>query len=35
MDNIFEMLDQIAEAKLTAYKIAVAIALDEDRKSVV
>jgi hypothetical protein len=29
MDNLLEILDQIAEAKLTAYRVFVATALDE------
>lgn len=29
MDNIFDLLDQIAEAKLEAYKAIVAMSLDE------
>jgi len=29
MDNLFELLDQIAESKLQAYKVAVALDLSE------
>lgn len=35
MDNIFDLLDQIAESKLEAYKIAVGMALDEGNFKIV